>query len=327
MELQEMVDVVADKYNAEVYMYFGTISRYRVRRMTSSNFVGELHPNALLILETRGGDSHAAFQMVRFLRKRHPKGKVILFADGLCKSAGTLIAIGSNEVIISDYGELGPLDIQVEKPEDIGGYYSGLVAIKALGVLHEQSYQLFEEHLDSMIRKSGLQFSAKTAELASKLTIGLFEPIYAQIDPIWLGENQRAIEISRKYGEQLKTENVKSEALETLISTYPSHGFVIDREAASELFENVREPDSSLIRLVGEIRPLINKALEENQTIAVHFNRSKKDTEEQDGNEEKPDSSEPQRATSTETSEDSGDGRDPDIPEASETSGNTSEAS
>lgn len=78
----------------------------------------------------------------------------------------------------------------------------------------------------------GSGLSTKTAsEIASKLVIGLYEPMFAQIDPIRLGEMNAALEIAHAYGNRLddKAKNLKQGALSKLINSYPTHGFVIDR--------------------------------------------------------------------------------------------------
>ncbi len=61
-----------------------------------------------------------------------------------------------------------------------------------------------------------------------------------------LAENEQSVKISKEYGERLSTKNVKKSALDILIAGYPSHTFVIDREEAKQLFENVEIPSDDL---------------------------------------------------------------------------------
>ena len=261
MNLQETANAVAEEMDAEIYLYAGLIVQRFARQLVDIYSENSTKPNALLILETYGGDPGAAYQIVSFLRARHPNGKLILFVDGICKSAGTLVALGADVLVMSDYAELGPLDTQVEKPDEIGGYYSGLVAIKALDVLREQSFLLFEDHLTKLVRTSGLQLTTRTAELASSLATGLFNPIYEQIDPLRLGENQRAMEVSFRYGEVLRNQNVRPDTVSTLVSGYPSHSYVIDRTEAESLFYEVHRPSNLLLQLASSVRPIIESKL------------------------------------------------------------------
>ena len=83
------------------------------------------------------------------------------------------------------------------------------------------------------------------AEIAAEMAIGTFRPIYEQFDPMRLGDNQRSNLIAHQYGDRIRTENVKPDTLERLISDYPSHSFVIDRTEAKELFHCVRGPSDA----------------------------------------------------------------------------------
>jgi hypothetical protein len=54
----------------------------------------------------------------------------------------------------------------------------------------------------------------------------------------------RSLKIAQEYGERLANhgENFDPEHVAHLISHYPSHSFVIEREEAENLFESVRAP-------------------------------------------------------------------------------------
>jgi hypothetical protein len=95
--------------------------------------------------------------------------------------------------------------------------------------------------------RAGSSITTHTAmEIASGLATGLLSGIYAQIDPMHVGEAGRANRVGKQYGEMLiaKSQNSTAENLEKLISTYSSHGFVIDRLEAEELFNHVRDPNA-----------------------------------------------------------------------------------
>ncbi|ECI3890158.1 hypothetical protein AHV09_25775 [Salmonella enterica subsp. enterica] len=88
--------------------------------------------------------------------------------------------------------------------------------------------------------------TAKTAaDFSAALTTGLFSPIFQQLDPIKLGEVQRAVQIAEKYGERLNDydRSMSDDTLSRLIAGYPSHSFVIDRKEAKTLFNNVESPN------------------------------------------------------------------------------------
>ncbi|MCV0731567.1 hypothetical protein MLI38_025120 [Escherichia coli] len=121
---------------------------------------------------------------------------------------------------------------------------SGLAIMTALDALKERSISAFNSHLVKIRYEN--QISTKmSADIATRLTEALIAPMAAQIDPIKLGEHQRAMSIAITYGQRLadKPSSLKEGALGKLIASYPSHGFVIDRKEAKELFKCVEHPE------------------------------------------------------------------------------------
>ena len=244
--------------DAEIYLYFGDLDRPFDLAMMGKCPRRPARPNALLLLDTNGGDPNAAYRITRHFRTCHSNGKLFLFVGRACKSAGTLVALGADALIMSDEAELGPLDTQIDKPDEIGEHQSGLVVMQALKTLQEESFELFENCFLQLRQRSGLRITTRTAaELASMMTTGLFGPVYAQIDPLRLGENYRALQVALMYGQRLSTDNVEEETIRQLISSFPSHGFVIDRKEATDLFKEVREPSDAQQRLFDYVRPTI----------------------------------------------------------------------
>lgn len=200
---------------------------------------------AIIVLSTPGGDPHAGFRIARALQ--HEYGTFDALVPRFCKSAGTLIVVGAARLFLDDMSELGPLDIQVKKNDELVGRNSGLDIIQAVNYLQNQAMLAFSQYLIELTTNAGL--STKVAsEISSNLTIGLFEPIAGQIDPMRLAEMQRAMEIAFQYGYRLaeKSGNLRANGLPDLVSAYPSHGFVIDRKEAKKLFINVLRPEGML---------------------------------------------------------------------------------
>ncbi|MFY3138033.1 SDH family Clp fold serine proteinase [Achromobacter xylosoxidans] len=213
------------------------------------------HTKCTVFLTTRGGDADGGYRTARCLRHNYEHVRLII--PSLCKSAGTLIAIGADELVIGDLGELGPLDVQVRKANELAERSSGLDIIQALGISLSHVQGAFRDTLLGVRR--GLRLSTRLAgEFASQLAAGVAAPLYAQIDPNRLGEMQRAVQIASQYGERLNacSNALQEDALEKLVAGYPSHGFVIDRKEAKELFNSVTKPtekESKLTSVAWEI--------------------------------------------------------------------------
>jgi len=156
------------------------------------------------------------------------------------------MALGAHELVMGDFGELGPLDIQVARRDEMGEMSSGLVVNEALVSLQKRAFTSFVSILKSLKDESfGQMITLKTAmQTAREMTVGLLAPIYAQIEPMQLGELTRAMKITEHYGQRLSdtSKNLKKEALQRLVAAYPSHYVSIDRLESKSLFANVREP-------------------------------------------------------------------------------------
>ncbi|MDO8769396.1 MAG: hypothetical protein Q7K57_11970 [Burkholderiaceae bacterium] len=214
---------------------------------------------ALLVLSTPGGDAHAGFRIARGLQHSYEKFDALV--PRYCKSAGTLLIIGAAELYLDDMSELGPLDIQVKKSDEIIGRNSGLDILQAVNYLQNQAMGAFRGYLVELTRDAGL--STKVAsEICTRLTTGLFEPIFAQIDPMKLAEMQRATEIAFAYGNRLneKSGNLRIDGLATLVTSYPSHGFVIDRKEARNIFIKVHKP----LGVLSELSRALHVEMEKN---------------------------------------------------------------
>lgn len=197
--------------------------------------VEKTRSNAIVFLCTGGGDPDAAFIIARTLKKRYKKFS--LYISGLCKSAGTLIALGADEIVMGSKGELGPLDTQMPK-EDSFTSTSGLDSTDAIFSLQLEALHMFDNVFSDLARKYGNRFTTRTAaKIATNLVVGVLSPIAAQIDPLKLAENQRALRIATKYGEQLGADE---KCVHRLIYGYPSHGHVIDFEEAKDIFGDNR---------------------------------------------------------------------------------------
>jgi Serine dehydrogenase proteinase len=255
-EATEIMRRIIPAADADILIYNAPIERPRDRRLIERVSNRQRRPNLLMILVTNGGDPDAAYRIGRCLQHHYQKFTVIV--SGICKSSGTLLLLGASELAFSENGELGPLDIQMAKKDELWGSESGLTVMTALTALSENAQDAFDHFLLSLTTRSGGRITVRTAsEIAAKLTQALYAPIADQIDPIHMGEVKRSMAIAKEYGERLlgKSEICEAEHLISLISGYPSHGFVIDKAEAKEVFkgEKVRDCTADEIALLEEL--------------------------------------------------------------------------
>jgi hypothetical protein len=253
---RDVANVIADGTDTDVLLLNGPMNRPFDNAVITGCRARRRRKNVLVLVVTSGGSPDAAYRIARCLQELYER--FTAYVPGYCKSAGTLLVLGAHDVVIGDGGELGPLDVQMNRRDELFERQSGLTATSALTTLNEKAYLAFEHFLLQTKIRGGSSLTTRTAtDIATRLTIGLFAPIYQQIDPLHVGEAGRAMLIAQKYGQILhqKGQNFDLAALDDLISGYPSHGFVIDRRQAEQFFTNVREPEpleSLLAQLLGE---------------------------------------------------------------------------
>ena len=73
-----------------------------------------------LLLHTGGGDIDAAEKLVSMMRQRVGTGSLRVVVPDFAKSAGTLIALGCDSIVMSNTSELGPIDPQVVRADGNG---------------------------------------------------------------------------------------------------------------------------------------------------------------------------------------------------------------
>lgn len=191
-----------------------------------------------LLLTTPGGDADAAYRLARYCQLNREHFTVGVF--GVCKSAGTLLALGAHELVVAKRGELGPLDVQTFRPDEFMQMSSGLTISQALDYLTEKVFESWESIFLQIRAKSQGVITTKTAgELACSIVTGLYSPISDKIDPQRFGEMQRSLHIATEYGKRL---GVKEDIVEHLCKNYPAHSFVIDFAEAQQLLQTVRSP-------------------------------------------------------------------------------------
>ena len=143
LSAQQMADVVAEQLGADVLLFNGPIYRDQDKWLIDACIKRRRRENVLLILVTQGGDPDAAYRIAKCLQAKYDR--FLLYVSGFCKSAGTLVAMGAHELIVSDHGELGPLDVQMSKKDELFETQSGLTVLDTLTALQDNAFKAFEK--------------------------------------------------------------------------------------------------------------------------------------------------------------------------------------
>lgn len=281
-DLKEAARRAVESYNADIFLYSGPIeddSLGEIAEAVTSSFSGR--ERCILILATNGGSANGAFQIARFFQRTYEE--FILYCPGACKSAGTLVALGANILIMDQFSELGPLDVQIAKDDEIGARKSGLLATSTFEALAEQTFKMYEHLMMSIKYKSAGQVSFKLAsQLAATMTAETVGQLYAQMNPDVIGSERRSLLIAKRYGDMLvsESENAKSgHTVDHLVSCYPSHDFVIDDTEARKLFRHVYMPTEELYTLTAALGKVAQSGSHQTVVLPLIFDEDEDDAD------------------------------------------------
>lgn len=172
-----------------------------------------------LLLHTPGGDVDQAERIVLLCRKRVGNGSFRVVVPNSAKSAGTLIAIAADVIVMGEPSELGPIDPQV-------------TIITASGEPMARPAQSFLDGLEEIV---------KTAE--NELSAAYF-PLLDKLDPALIDFCRKALLRSEQFAETFLAKHMLKDDPEQAkqvahelndVKKHLSHGAVIDAERAIEM--------------------------------------------------------------------------------------------
>jgi hypothetical protein len=213
------------------------------------------HDRISLYLYTRGGDTLAAWSLVNLIRQFTDYLEVII--PSKAHSAGTLMCLGANSIIMTKQATLGPIDPSVNTP--LNPQVPGAPPHAKVPVSVEDLNSFIEYCLQTL----GSRVNMK------ELLLALSEKVH----PLVLGKAFRARSQIRMLAKKLMAnqnynEDKLEEQLGFLCSESGSHDYTINRrEARDELGLPVEKPDDELYALVKAIYQDIANELE----LAVPF--------------------------------------------------------
>ncbi len=201
--LKRLAEYFSLEQKIDVVIYSGNIGSPADNNFRDVLSKSKKNDKVVLWLSTYGGVPDSAYRMGRALQSQY--NHITVYVDRYCKSSGTLLALASDEICMSESGEFGPLDIQLLNKEESYERNSGLDSFQALSTLAERSNEIMRAQF--MDLRMGARLSTKQAlDAATKVTIGLLSPIYEQLEPMRLGEVHRSMQIAYEYGNRLNRE-------------------------------------------------------------------------------------------------------------------------
>ena len=195
-----------------------------------------------LILHTNGGHTLAAWRLINLIRIFCDELEVLIPLQAL--SAGTLIAIGADRVIMTKQAALGPIDPSINNPLNPQITIDGQAKQVPVSVENVRGYL---EAARSELKIKGRR------EITSVLV-----NLTSHIHPLVLGEIFRSQAQIRYLAEKLLPRQVKDKRkvksiIDFLCADSGSHDYTIDRREAADLGLNIEKPSDNLYRILRKI--------------------------------------------------------------------------
>lgn len=193
-----------------------------------------------LFLYTRGGVTLAAWTLVNLIRQFCDEFEVIV--PSKAHSAGTLICLGADTIVMTKQATLGPIDPSINtplNPQVPGGPPQAKIPV---------SVEAINGFIDLAKIELGMRRAQETTEVLKALA--------DKIHPLVLGEAYRArsqikMLARRLVSKQMKGKTQIDNVISFLCSESGSHDYTIHRrEARDVLGLTVEKPDAALYELV-----------------------------------------------------------------------------
>ncbi|HWC10725.1 MAG TPA: hypothetical protein VG455_05830 [Acidimicrobiales bacterium] len=194
-----------------------------------------------LVVDSQGGDIHAAYHLVSFLYDN--TAKFYACVPRYARSAATLLCIAADSICLDELAVVGPLDAQIYAGWNDGRqeYRSALTPFKSLEKIRDFSLLTLEKAAARLY-----DFDVTDSELLLKSAIDFVRattgPMLEKMESERLGEYSQALLVGEAYGQRLFRRNPRTnvkkrpqEIVRALVHDYPSHEFIIDLFELNEL--------------------------------------------------------------------------------------------
>ncbi len=214
-------------------------------------------PVAILI-ESPGGYANCAYQITMVFRNRCQRSMAII--PGYAKSAATLLALGSNEILLGLEGELGPIDAQIREADE-EREFSALAEAQSLERLHAFALEAFDQTMLLLLRKTPKRVGT-LIPMVLDFVSDMMRPLFEKVDVVHYSSMSRALKEAEEYARRLLEARYPAlkakEVAHRLVETYPEHGFVIDILEANRLDQNlVGTVPAKIQAIIDKFRPHI----------------------------------------------------------------------
>ena len=199
-----------------------------------------------VILDSNGGPLDSAFRTALYLARY--AANLNIYVPRKAKSASTLIAVGGNTIVMSPFGELGPLDTQIRDPRNPTDYISALDCYQSVDYVREFGFSTLSQALKQLAAVTqGKLLLTDSLNAAAQFAIGSITPMLSQTRSLDFGAWGRSLKMGERYAQILisraaEMDQGKAEKIASrLVYGYTHHFFPIDLTEAKDMGLNPQE--------------------------------------------------------------------------------------
>ncbi len=197
-----------------------------------------------ILIFTTGGDTLAAFHLGRLIREFAEEVGVLV--PDKCLSAGTLFALGADEIFMTAAGTLSPIDPSVTTAlnPSVDGPMPGQKQLLPVSVESVAGFK-------SLMQEWGIKNGEQTTEI--------YRMLARRVHPLALGDVYRSRQQIERLADQLLTEHRDDKSnitkiIQTLTRGLGSHDYPISRKEARKLMgKQIAPEDDDLETLVWKL--------------------------------------------------------------------------
>jgi Serine dehydrogenase proteinase len=193
-----------------------------------------------VILDSTGGSLDTAFRTALYLSRYAET--LNIYVPRKAKSASTLIAVAGNSLIMSPFGELGPLDTQIRDPRNPMDYISALDCYQSVDYVREFGFSTLAQALKQLAAVTqGKLLLTDSLDAAAKFAIGSITPMLSQTRSLDFGAWGRSLKMGERYAQILisrasEMDQGRAQKIASrLVYGYTHHFFPIDITEARDM--------------------------------------------------------------------------------------------
>lgn len=212
-----------------------------------------------LIVHTRGGDGMAAWSLVNLVRMFCDDLEIIIPAKA--HSAGTMIAMGANRIVMTKQATISPIDPSLNHP----------LAPSIAGAPQSARAQVSVEAVQGYIDLAREMVGRGNKDALGQIMLDLAR----QVHPLVLGESYRRRQQTRKLAEKLLAPHVaaagdREKIINFLSSDSGSHDYTLNRREAAALGLNIDKCPAELYPVISELYRDFRDEMKLRESFNIH---------------------------------------------------------